>query len=249
MPTAHLTLVKNKKASMASFLETRFYNHPHRLPSVALSGALTYTVDERSFTAHSSPVNGEVAYVFVFNLTFTGTAAYTRIFESRYPWISVPSGTPAQGEFLISHRHGTYFWRFEIDSGPTLDPEVIGTVTRSKYVYSSGAWGLDSVDAPQDITLQFTFSISGGGDPTSGGRDDDSDDERATILVTPDLSGTYSDKLPEFGSTNVYRFPWDDPWASETTAFSDIFATHLITKNAADGGGHSGTCSMSLDFT
>lgn len=242
------TAIKAKKLA-AWVLSNGWWNHPHRLASIDVSGTLDYTIDERDFT---SP--GLTANVYVFDLDFSGASGYTRIFEDKTPWRvnnltpdPAPAGAPAAGELILAHRPRRMWQAASVSTAPSA--ATIGTCTET-------AWSRPSVSDPwvegasstTDIDFYFSIAFSAGGEPDSQGRGDSSDDERLAINFGENFSGTNSFRLPAL-SGFVYRLPWNDSWASETTVFSDLFDDHLTAENAADGGGHSGTCTLSLDFT
>jgi hypothetical protein len=248
--TDWITAIKAKKTAIDSFLGGARYNHPQRIASITLSGTIDYEIDERDFTVNESPAGGATASVYVFALDYTAVTPYIRKFQEQDPWYVLPVALVA-GEFTLSHRPRAAMWEIRSDIFDyDEDQDVVGTVTRTRYVYNDGtsSWDLDTTDAAEDITLTFAFSISGGGDPTSGGRDDDSTDENATIAVFASHSGTYGIKLADFNWGDILRFPWVDTWAPETAEFATGFSNFITDSNAADGAGHSGSCSLSVDF-
>lgn len=263
MSTVLLAFVRRKKRQIWAELSDGYFNYPNRLASVDLSGSLDYTIDGRDFT---SP--GLSASVYEFSLNFSLVGGYTRVFESRYPWLSSaspPSGGPDIGEFLLFHRPRA-FWYVFVDHGGTPADAVIGTCTKTDYtrLTESDPWVIDDGPADTDIEWSFSFSLgknlfqfNGGDAPSSGldagfGKGDGSDDEKIAVQVNMNPSGAHASLLPSFdvmNSEEILRLPWDDSWAAESAVFSDIFSTHLTDFNATDGGGHSGTCTISLDFT
>lgn len=245
----YLDKIKQKKQSIISSIGFSFCAHPHRLASVDISGTLNYVIDERDFSINASPTNGDVAFVYTYSITATGIAGYTRIFSLKQPY-SRSGVTLATGEFLMSQEPLARFWAALVDFGTLPDYETVGSVTRDRYIYASGTstWDLDS-STSNDMDAAWDFDITTGGDEISGGKDDDSADENCTISFAMVWSGTHSAKLPSLSTAEIKRLPWVDAWASETSAINDAFTSFLTTRNAADGGGHSGTCTVSLDFS
>jgi hypothetical protein len=231
---------KSKKNSMGSSLKNSYSNHPNRLTALSTSGAIAYTIDGRLFT---SP--GTAASVYQFDVDYSLANPWTRLFQTRIPWNSGLPTALSDGEFSLSHRP-VMMWAFETQYGADPASVVGGSVTKTDYtrLTITDPWVAGS-PVTTDLDLLLSFTLGGGGDPVSGGYDTDPA-ARALITFFNAISGTHSSKFPNMGA-NIYRFPWDT-WASETAEFSSIFAAHLSAKNTADGGGHSGTCSLSLDF-
>jgi hypothetical protein len=99
-----------------------------------------------------------------------------------------------------------------------------------------------------DVNYKIIFLMYDGGLPPSMGRGTDTTVEKVTIEIFEGTSGTATDLLPSFYA-KVLRLPWTATWASETAIFSGIFSSFITASNTADGGGHSGSCSLSVDFT
>ena len=223
------------KAKKYAILDQRLfdaYNHPHRLGKIELRGKLDYTIDEREFT---SP--GTSADVYVFDLDFSQAADYTRILEENYPWGGAPAPTaPVAGEFVFYHIPWAP-WTASIERVDT-SAVAIGTVTVREYsrATTSDPWDLDATTTT-DIDYRFTAVPSGG-----------SYDGGGTVIFNSYFSGTHSTLLPSLNKSFAKDIT-DDSWQPESSYFATTFSDFLDTNNTADGGGHSGSISMTLHFT
>lgn len=237
----YFSFFKTKKNTIAGILKNSAYNHPNRIAKIATSGAISYTIDERDF---ASP--GTSANLYEFDIDYSLANEWTRVFEPFYPWNGGSPTALNQGEFLPAHAPATMF-QFQTSYGTTPSSVIGGSVTRTPYTRAttSDPWTAGT-PVTTDLDLQLTFTITGGGNTISGGYDTDNS-ARALITFFEAVSGTHASKLPSMGAL-IYRFPWDT-WTSETAEFATIFADAITAANAADGGGHSGTCSLSLDFS
>jgi hypothetical protein len=233
---------KDKKAAVIDLLGQARYNHPHQIPGASVSGSLSYTVDERDFTAP-----GLSADLYVFDLSFGSASAWTRVFQERYPWLSesLPHALD-QGEFTMAHRPIRAMFESVFSQGAALDYVTIGDVSVTHYTRAldTDPWTEGATDT-NDIDFRFDFFVEDGGAPESGGKDAGNDDEKCTLYFTPSFDGSNSSRIPEFYS-EILRLPWTDPWASESAAFSTIFDDAMTARNVTDGGGHSGSCSLAL---
>lgn len=217
-----------------------------------MSGTISYTIDERSFTANASPSNGATASHFVFSIDLSSSTPWSRYFVENAPFLhSLPFTLSDERKIGILH-NPQIPWRFFTQ--PVIaflgNVDVVGTVVRTVYTYDSetSSWNVTTTDPAADITFDFFASITGGGDPISGGKSGDVDDNKATIALITEFQGGYSGSLPVFND-EFLRLPWEEEWDPETTYFSDFFTTMLDDRNTDDGGGHSGSCSVSLNFT
>ena len=236
--------IKNKKNSYSIFFADSFFNHPHRIPKVAVSGTLNYTIDGRDFIP--TPITSATKYEF--SLDYSLSDPWIRVFQANYPWRTfAPPTILAQGEFTPGHRPHSP-WEFRDTTGDPTDIAVIGTCTKTTYTRTLiiDPWTAGT-PVVTDISHKFFPSISGGGDIFSGGRGAGSDAEKTQIEYAESYDGAEYTRLPNF-SDFIFRLPWDDPWASETAIFATVFSDFLADGNSTDGGGHSGTCSLSLDF-
>jgi len=247
MSSTLLDSVKDRKLNIWAEFSLYEWNHPSFLQGIAVSGLLSYTIDERSFT---SP--GLSASKYEYDLDFSDADDYSRVYESNVPWtvFPPPRGILNDGEFLMSHQP-SFPWGVIFYDEDNQDTKI-GTCTKTDYSRDEGTdpWTEDG-STTTDIDFHFDVSPFGGGEPDSGGKGDGSDDEKVDVSFFPDFSGSHNSKLPNFELSlgEVLRLPWAASWASETAAFSAIFSDHLSDGNTSDGGGHSGTCSLSLDFT
>ena len=241
---SQIEMLKNRKSVVGQVYLNFHSNHPHRIATVSTSGALTYTIDERSFAP--SPTLSASKYDF--SLDFSLGDSWTRVYQSKFPWYSATPVALNQGEFCPSHVIKKP-WKFDCDFGAYPNYATIGDCTRTNYTRAliTDPWTAGT-PVTTDVDFKFGFLLTLGGDPTSGGRGTGSDPEKALFQFSDSWSGSYTNKLPNLYA-DVYRLPWVDPWASESTVFSTAFSAFLTAQNTADGGGHSGTCSLSLDFT
>lgn len=212
-------------------------NHPHRLPALRMSGTLNHE-DDRRVTA-----GGLTATRTVVDLDFSLMATWTRVFREKVPLLALQTGL-AEGTFGLFHR-SAQFWSLWVSNsfGATPATVTIGTTTVYRYTRTTvmDPWVLDTTTTT-DYDYQWRPVLFGGGDPSSGGKGPDNEDN--SIRITAFQGG-----FPFLGNVAVYRLPWEDPWTSESTIYSDAFADGLATRNTASGGGHSGTCSATLHFT
>ena len=246
--------IKGKKEYAAGIVNLNYSNHPHRLDKVELAGTLSYTRDERSFTINASPPNGRIAYRYSASLDMSLNSPWNRVFLQNTPSL-VPLYDavlyPTYGKlnlrdfgFLHLPR---YMWRAYFSNNSDTDYKNVGDVTVQQYTYStsSSSWSLTSTSTSA-IECDFVFSILDGGDPFSGGNDGSSP---FSISVFCGFTGSYAYLFSGMGQATFERFPWSDTWSSESAAFSTAFNQIITDRNTADGGGHSGSCSMSTVFT
>lgn len=241
MVEEYLIKIKEKKYDLHDFLQNCHWNHPHRLAEISLSGSLTMIEDRRYFTGA-----GTSASVITETITGSLFPVLTRKFYENEPFYT--SGPPpggGKGEFTISHKY-LYAWRMFTGGGILNDLAVVGTRTSQGYTRTttSDPWVAGS-SSSFDLMGSFGAGpVSGtGGDIISGGRGPDIDTSKATLGFS--LSGDSS--AGPFGY--FYRFPWDYTWASEVDIFTDFLDDWIANGNATYGGGFSGSCSLSLDFS
>ena len=239
---------KDKKENLINWAGQSRYNHPHRLTGISVSGSFDYTIDERDFT---SP--GTSADLYVYDIDFSLANSAERIFIDKFPWRgSTPPVEPDADEVVLAHQPLEGMWEIIPSYGangirPTR--EVVGTLTVTPYTRpTTGDPWVAGTPVETDMEFSFGMFISGGGEPASGGRGDDSSDEETQITFSDSWIGTGASNLPDFGVV-LGRLPWDDPWSSETAEFSTILSDFISAANTADGGGHSGSTTLSLDFT
>lgn len=234
--------IKEKKLAGWEYLaQTGRFNHPHRLSTIAMDGGISYTVDQRDYTANEDALS---ASSFVFSIDASQHPVYTRQFLDRCPLVGVVT-LLNPGDFAFLHNPG-YCWGVLDETYDYPDETLVGTCTRTNWTRPSATdtWAeVDSTDT--DIFMRFTFFVGDlGGDPNSNGKDEATPTE---LLVLIQFSGTYANQLPSFGDDSVYRFPWVLEWEAED--YSPTFDEHLTTQNGLFGGGHAGSCSMRLVFT
>jgi len=150
------------------------------------------------------------------------------IFKSSSPSI------PAKGEISVMHDASTP-WRIASEAGLETDPVVIGTTTIEAFSRDSISDPWESVSSyDTDITGNLVFAVTGGGDPTSGGKGT-GDSNKAQLLINISALGIFE---------YIGRFPWDDPWTSETDIFTDFLDAWIL-----DGGtGYSGSSTLEIFF-
>jgi len=234
MVEEYLAIIKQKKHDLHDFLQG-YWNHPHRLTEISLSGYLTQIEDGRDFTGA-----GTSAFVDTYDYTGSLFPVITRKFYDNEPFKSFAGPEPSKGEITIS-QDCLYGWRMISNQGLENDPVTVGTFTRESYTRATigSPWVLGSTTS-YDLIGNLICLPNNGGDVVSGGRGADVDSSKADILIDISIMGLF---------TTIGRFPWNDPWASETDAFTDFLNDWIANGNAAYGAGFSGSCSMSLDFS
>lgn len=249
----HIESIKTRKLRVIQFAQTYYFNHPNRQTGIEVSGSLSYTIDQRQFTIFSSATS---ASVFNYSLDFSLADSYTRIMETRFPWrFNTTSGVPSTlsaGEFAWAHRPLSLMWSMNQAMAATGSVKI-GDCTETPYTRTttSDPW-VAGTPITTDIDFRFTTTLTGGGEAFSGGKGDDSDDEKTSIGVGCFFTGTEAGLLPPLSVTNntdILRLPWNDSWASESAVFSTMFNDWIVDQNLLNGGGYSGSCSLSLDFT
>lgn len=241
-----VTSIKNRKRSINDFLANRVYNHPNRLSDIGLSGSMSLIKDGRDYTV--PPYDpGFTAEVKEYAIDFTLATHYTRFLYEKEPTPDFPADAPDPATFTLGHKPNQWFM---LSNAFYPDHEIAGTKTITEYSRSSltDPWIAGTV-TNSDILLSFGISIDGGGDPVSKGKGTGGDDNKAVIYFQP-MINIYAE-IPDFGaySEEIKRLPWDTSWASETALFSTIFSDYVNAGNTLYGGGFSGSCSLSLDFT
>lgn len=233
-----------KKQGIQASRYGNYWNHPNRLESVKWSGSYTLTKDERN---KPSPINGEIAEVFVTTVDLALLPTLSRVFQTD----GLPSSDPAEGpiadnEFYLRHLPQTP-WKFELTSNYYGSDMVVSTVAnigstkRDFYQYSSASssWALSSTLPDEDVNASWNLRIYDGGYLGFGGKDDDSPAKiRAILDATRIGTVTVDDE----------RLPWVEPWAS-MTGFSSVMSARITDLNTAAGYAlYSGTGSPSIDF-
>lgn len=228
---------KYKKESGILLLGQMAYHHPNRVDEIQLTGTLSYTIDERSFV----PEPALSCDKYEFSLDFADHPTYSRDWITNFPWDFDPA--PAEGEYVFGHEPLNYYWGVLDWIEDYASATKIGTCTRTPYTRAvdTDPWTAGT-PVVTDVDLLFTFWISTiGGDVNSGGNDGTSETD---IYVSIDITGTHTGNLPDF-SGDIGRKPWDT-WADED--YSSILTDHISDGNTADGGGHSGSTTLKLEF-
>lgn len=241
-------LVKTKKALRSNTHLGHAFNHPHRLESISVSGTVTYTRDERAF----DPPHETTATRKVYSIDLAPLWDWTRLWQTKYGWQSAdPPSDPGEAEFVLYHIP-LWPWIMQQRRGDTPENVKIGTVTTTNYTWDDEEedWIEGTTDAGVDVMGGFLVTLYGGGHPVSGGRGADDDDNSVVITVSGMLDGLFTTGGVSPGTpVQILRLPWDDPWTSESAAFSDMIADIITALNADNGGGHSATASVTLGFT
>jgi len=228
------------------------FNHPHRVAQISITGTLGYTIDERDFDGAE---NRSIADVFQFSLDVSPHPPWARVFLERTPRLGVLSiDDEEKGSFYLLHRP-FYMWAIQYYRNPYApedDPNV-GTCTRTRYERDvNDEWQEESSDTSQ-IVLYFEpfYGINtSGGHPQSGGKDDAHPTKFYPAFTFSTTEGNdYTSYLSFLDFQLVERNPWDAEWGDED--YSGVFNDHVDLQNSEDydGGGHSGSCSIKIEFT
>jgi hypothetical protein len=241
-----VTSIKNRKRAIYDFLDSSVYNHPNRLSEVGLSGSMYLIKDGRDYTVY--PYNPTFSReVKEYTIDFSLATHYIRSYFEKEPTPNYLPDATDLGTFHLGHFPNQWFIQSHNLSPASV---VVGTKTITEYSRASVSdpWIAGSVTS-SDITMYFEMTILGGGDPVSKGKGTGGDDNKAVIYFHPVIN-VYAE-LPDFGaySGEIKRLPWDASWSSETAMFIPIFSNYLDFNNAFYGGGFSGNCSLSLNFT
>lgn len=238
-PESYFDFVKIRKSSIHNLLLNRKFNHPHRLNQISMTGSFSLIIDGRGFTAFP-PVVGSTTTLTEYDLDLAPVPSFTRYFENKCPishYLSAELSSPRKIALLHQPR---YPWRFIQNDRYEYEPTVVGTYKTTSFIYDGTNWNQTSTTT-SDHAFDFYVSIDGGGYLYSGGKVADSDAVKARILLTHNL--------PEIDTPlEILRLPWQNTWASETAIFSNAFNAFIADGNAANGGGYSGSCSVSLNF-
>jgi len=225
------------KEKKAIYIGSWYVNHPNRFGYLRLSGSITHD-DDRRVTAGPADL---AATRRVFDVDFSLLPTWERVFFENLPVISEPS-ISAEGQFKAAGRLSTPLSVSQF-TGSVPASVVIGTQTVYEYSRPTGSdpWTLDTT-TPTDYSLAWSPRVAGGSFvantnitafPSSG-------------PTVPTSSSIIRDVIY---NTTFTRAPLDEPWASESTFYSDIFDDELAALNTADGGGHTGSCTLTFHFT
>lgn len=223
-------IVKQKKEDLIYGLSGK-WNHPHRLSVISATGTYTQIIDTRPVRTGFLTAQ-ERTEVIEGNLI----PVITRHFVSNVPFRGAsPAPIQDQGKFAMMHDALTP-WKADCRFGNENTPVKIGTETIQGYTRpnTSSPW-TPSTSFASDIIGNMVVSILDGGESPSYGRGADIEASMCSIWVDISYLGLYKE---------VRRFPWDDPWDSETQIFTDFLADWIT-----DGGlGYSGSTSLEIVF-
>lgn len=245
-------VIKAKKSAISTFSRSCYSNFPHRLGTIELSGSINYTIDQRDFSSNSSPPNGHVAFKFVASVNMALVSPWNRVFLSKIPSLipiydsTYPTSILGLKKFGFVHVP-QYPWRSLFTVNYNTDYKNVGSITVTEYTYStsSSSWSVTNTSS-STVECDFSVFIGDGGDVISGGNDGSS---ACGISSICNFTGTDASILIGFGTADFQRLPWDGTWSNESAAFLTEFNQIISDRNTADGGGHSGTCGMSMVFT
>lgn len=238
--TEYLEAWKRKKWRMYNEMSYwRYFNHPHQLETVSLSGSVSFVIDERlgvgadgtSFTTYEADADYSLA------------PSWSRVLMDKVPIADDPL-TLGAGELTMMHR-ACEPWKATGWIGATPEFVAIGTYTTKFWVRDTTGdpWTLDS-SVTVDILFSWVPFIGGGGLAPSYGKGTGGVDEDCGMYIAMEISIEDTAGYPDFSSTEITRSPYTDPWSSETAEFASIFSDWLSATAGA-----SGSCSLSLDFT
>jgi len=227
---SYFGMVKERKRLVATGSAFPIYfNHPNRLASVSMTGSTT--VDRDGRVSATGLTTDRTVIVTDYSLFTT----WSRVFHEKSPKFLLPlNANYGANEFGMM----TYFkdpWRV-LPLAFTPDNEIVGTITEYEYsrAVDTDPWTEDSA-TDSDNTLGWGLSIGEGGTPGFGGKGPDDDANSVIVTAIPGDA---------FGSVVIYRLPWDQSWADESTLLDTAFAAFI----AAGGADYSGTCTANVEF-
>lgn len=250
MPTLAEYYEEFKEKKISAVVASRAWsNFPHRLGTVQLSGSINYIIDERGFTSYSNPSDGSIAFKYEATLDMSLVSPWNRVFLTKIPSLISEPESLGLRDFSLSHTpqypwRAYYGWDFDTYD---YDYKNVGNIVVTEYTYSttSNSWSVTNTSS-STVECDLFLYMDEGGDSLSGGNDGVS---ACNISANFSYIGDDAGWLNGLGNADFGRLPWDGTWAPESTAFSDSFAERLSLFNSLDGGGYSGTCSMSMVFT
>ena len=248
-----LAIAKAKKQQTALIYgEDLCFDHPIRLMGIGMSGTVEWINDERGYSAASSYYE---AWVDTVNVDYSLCDGYVRIPFAAVPFYQYdwPPPLVTEGEFQLYQKGPLKkAWELFMNLYSHGSPfPICGSFVRKRYTSASTGppWTLDSTET-LDVRAGFNAVVSGGGKAYMHGNDGTTP---ARINVGIWTEGGYleSAAYPDMDdyADAIERMPWGFPWASETDAFLNKFNDRLAYCNGFRGGGFSGSCSLSLDFT
>lgn len=241
------------KAAKKSFVDEYVNNHPHRLSSIRITGSYTYQFDGREVAGTAL-----TAYKLNADVDYATLPAWTRVF-GELPVIDNIGQTEVAGgaeglneyEFYVA-QDLFYFWRFYLVVSDIPEPVKVGELQTTLYGRDSteDEWVEISVETedieesgyPAVITTSPFFNGLGG-HPVSGGKGSDNDENSAHLFFIFNGSGA-----PFPLASGIYRLPWQDPWADESSVYTDAMTDWIAENNVFEGGGWTGSASVTLEF-
>jgi hypothetical protein len=242
------------KAAKESYIYKHVGNHPHRVQVIRLTGSINYVYDGRGIAKFSTSRKE-------LNVDLANLPEYTRKFVEKIPARYSPNLNVYEFSALSLLREPWGFRASAKDRAGQLDlPEKfkVGECKETNYTRDSEEdnWEILSSGA-EDVYCYWSprvFSV--GGHPNSGGRGDDTDENSVSFYLNGEFTGDPDGPIGDVLSFNpfrvnylVYRLPWVDPWENESELYSELFDDWIAEQNADDGGGWTGSTTMTLEFS
>ena len=255
IPSIYANNFASVKAAKKTFVDEYVNNHPHRLSSIRLTGTYTYEFDGREVAGTAL-----TAYKLNADVDYATLPAWTRVF-GELPVIDTIGQTEVAGgaeglneyEFYVA-QDLFYFWRFYLVVSDIPEAVKVGELQTTFYERDSteDEWVEISVET-EDIeesgypTVLATspFFNGPGGHPVSGGKGSNNDENSAHLFYI----FTGSSGPPFSLASGIYRLPWQDPWADESSVYTDAMTDWIAENNVFDGGGWTGSASVTLEFS
>jgi len=254
LPSIYANNFASVKAAKKSFVDDYVNNHPHRLSSIRL--AVPYNTQ-----FHGREVAGTALTAYKLNedVDYATLSAWTRVF-GELPVIDTIGQTGVAGgaeglneyEFYVA-QDLYYFWRFYLVVSDFPEPVKVGELMTTFYERDSveSEWVETSIETedifengyPAVITTSPFFNGLGG-HPVSGGKGADNDENSAYLFFIFSGSGS-----PFSLASGIYRLPWQDPWADESSVYTDAMTDWIAENNDFDGGGWTGSAAVTLEFS
>jgi hypothetical protein len=240
------------KDAKKNFADVYFNNHPHRLPVLRVTGLVDIERDGRETAGTALD-----ALKYVYAIDLSELPEWTRIYNENLPIIGTgddpfsPNDSAGAGEFYyLSYQQVP--WRDSFYLGDGLDQVKVGERTSTNYERDTitDPWVQVGSDQVYDIYASFYplgVFYKNGGDPVSGGRGLDNDENSVGWNITIDSNDSFPFRA--FLGTVVYRLPWEDPWENESALYAAAMSDWIAEQNADDGGGWTGSTTMTLEFS
>ena len=254
IPWAYANNFSSVKAAKETFVGDYVNNHPHRLSSIRLTGSYNFEFDGRVVAgeALTAPkINVDVDYALL--------PAWTRVYGD-LPVISPigqvggpePTLNIGVNKFYVA-QNLNYFWRFYLVAGSLSEPVKVGETKTALWARDSeeSEW-FEAYTETEDIMesgypfVSVSFDSGIGGDPVSGGRGPDNAENSVDIGFALPSSGF---PISTGYERPIYRLPWQDPWANESGVFAQNMQDFVDGNNDYQGGGCTGSSSVTLEFT